>query len=79
MADVNSSGVGNPRSVPHWLEEVTGEALGGRIEVICCLAKAVKPELVLEEGCVYGSIGWSQEQVFWNLCPEEQIPSTQLI
>lgn len=79
MADVNSSGVGNPRSVPHWLEEVTREALGGRIEVICCLAKAVKPELVLEEACVYDSIGWSQEQVFWNLCPEEQIPSRQLI
>lgn len=62
MADVNSSGVGNPRSVPHWLEEVTREALGGRIEVICCLTNTVEPELVLEEAC--DSIGWSQEQVF---------------
>lgn len=61
---MDSSGAGKPGSVPHWLEEVTKEALGGRIEVICCLAKAVEPELVLEETYVYDSIGWSQEQVF---------------
>lgn len=33
--------------MPHWPEEVTREALGGRIEDIGCLIRAVKPEVVV--------------------------------